>query len=171
MDVALLITRLVVGLTLASHGAQKLFGWFGGYGLKGTGGFFEGLGFRPGVPFAAAAGLGEFVGGLLTAAGLFSPLGPAQLDVVMLVAIFAVHWEKGFFAQAGGLEYPLVIAASAVGLAFTGSGAFALDAAFGPRAVAQPGTPWRLLAGAIVLAVRSLAARHRAAPESAPSHG
>jgi putative oxidoreductase len=166
MDLALLITRLVVGLTLAAHGAQKLFGWFGGYGLKGTGGFFEGLGFRPGALFAAAAGLGEFVGGLLTAAGLFSPFGPVLLVVVMVVAIFAVHWEKGFFAQAGGLEFPLVIAGSAVGLAFAGPGAYTLDAVLRTRLVSQPGTIWVVIAGAVALALLNLAARHR--PASAP---
>jgi putative oxidoreductase len=170
MDIALLIARLVVGLTLAAHGAQKLFGWFGGYGLKGTGGFFEGLGFRPGVLFAAEAGLGELVGGLLTAAGLFAPFGPALLVVVMVVAIFAVHWEKGFFAQAGGLEYPLVIAASAVSLAFAGPGAYALDAELGTRVVSQPGRVWLLIAGGVVLALLHLAARHRPAPEPAASH-
>src|SRR2546428_533738 len=83
---------------LAAHGAQKLFGWFGGYGLAGTGGFFAGLGFRPGVLFALAAGLGELGGGLLTAAGLFGPVGPALIILVMLVAILAVHWPHGFFA-------------------------------------------------------------------------
>jgi putative oxidoreductase len=170
MDIALLIARLVVGLTLAAHGAQKLFGWFGGYGLKGTGRFFEGIGFRPGTLFAAAAGLGEFVGGLLTAAGLFSPFGPALLVVVMVVAIFAVHWEKGFFAQSGGLEYPLVIAASAVGLAFAGPGAYALDAVLATRLVSQPGTIWLVIAGALVLALLNLATRHHPAPETAASH-
>jgi putative oxidoreductase len=170
MDLALLIARLAVGLTLAAHGAQKLFGWFGGYGLKGTGGYFEGLGFRPGAAFAAAAGLGELAGGLLTAAGLFSPLGPALLVVVMVVAILAVHWEKGFFAQAGGLEYPLVIAASAVGLAFA-PGAYALDAVLGTRLVSRPDEIWLVIAGAIVLGVLNLAARHRPVREPAASHG
>src|SRR5256885_4447745 len=76
MDAALLIARLIIGLGLAAHGTQKLLGWFGGYGLKGTAGFFESIGFRPGVLFALAAGLGEVAGGLLTAAGVFGPLGP-----------------------------------------------------------------------------------------------
>src|SRR5690242_16864534 len=76
MDAGLLIARLIVGFGLSAHGAQKLFGWFGGHGLKGTGGFFESLGFRPGVLFALAAGLGELGGGLFTAAGFLGPLGP-----------------------------------------------------------------------------------------------
>ena len=68
MDTALLLIRLTFGLAIAAHGAQKLFSWFGGYGIKGTGGFFEAIGFRPGIPFAIAAGLSEFCGGVLLAA-------------------------------------------------------------------------------------------------------
>jgi len=163
MEIALLITRLVVGLTLAAHGAQKLFGWFGGYGLKGTGGFFESLGFRPGVLFAAEAGLGEFIGGLLTATGFLWPVGPALLVIVMVVAIFAVHWEKGFFAQAGGLEYPLVIAGSAVGLAFAGTGSYGLDAALGTRVLSQPGATWIVIVAGLLLGLLHLATRRRPA--------
>jgi putative oxidoreductase len=74
MDAGILIARLIVGLAIAAHGAQKLFGWFGGHGLKGTAGFFESLGFRPGIFFALAAGLGELGGGLLTAAGFLGPV-------------------------------------------------------------------------------------------------
>ena len=100
MDAALLFVRLVVGLSLAAHGAQK-FGLFGGYGLAATGGFFENLGFRPGRIFALFAGLGEVGGGLLTALGLFGALGPATIVMVMLVAIFSVHISKGFFVTNG----------------------------------------------------------------------
>src|SRR5207244_9444618 len=83
MDAVLLIARLIIGLGLAAHGMQKLLGWFSGYGLKGTAGFFESIGFRPGVLFALAAGLGEVAGGLLTAAGLFGPIGPSLIITVM----------------------------------------------------------------------------------------
>src|ERR1700757_831183 len=93
----LLIARLVLGLGLAAHGAQKLFGWFGGYGLKGTGGYFEQLGFRPGVPFAVAAGLSEFWGGVLWGLGSFTPFGAAPVLSAMLVAIVSVHLKNGFF--------------------------------------------------------------------------
>jgi putative oxidoreductase len=79
VDLGLLILRAVVGLSMAGHGAQKLFGWFGGMGLQETGTHFEGFGFRPGLPFAAAAGLSEFAGGILLAAGLFTPLGAAAI--------------------------------------------------------------------------------------------
>src|SRR5437773_2448903 len=95
MSAGFLIARLILGLALAAHGAQKLFGWFGGYGLAGTGGFFAGLGFRPGVLFALAAGLDEVGGGLLTAAGLFGPVGPVLIILVMLVAIRPAHGGVG----------------------------------------------------------------------------
>src|SRR5689334_24478826 len=96
MSVGLLMVRVVVGLLMAGHGSQKLFGWFGGYGLSGTGGFFEGLGFRPGRLFAAAAGAAELVGGLLVALGLLGPVGPALILSVMLVAAVSVHWHGVF---------------------------------------------------------------------------
>src|SRR5689334_21517873 len=107
MNEVLLIARVILGLSLAAHGAQKLFGWFGGYGVAGTGGFFENLGFRPGSLFAIAAGLGEAGGGILTALGLFGPAGPALIVLVMTVAILTVHARAGFFATANGLELPL----------------------------------------------------------------
>ena len=88
MDAGLLIARLIVGLGLAAHGTQKLFGWFGGHGLTGTGGFFESLGFRPGVLFALAAGLGELGGGLLTAAMCKDPFG-RLVAVGFVAALFA----------------------------------------------------------------------------------
>ena len=81
MAIALLIARLVLGGGMFAHGAQKLFGWFGGYGIKGTGGWMESMGFKPGNLFAAAAGLGEAGGGLLTALGIGGPLGPALVTV------------------------------------------------------------------------------------------
>jgi putative oxidoreductase len=128
MDTGLLIARMVVGSLMAAHGAQKLFGWFGGYGLAGTGGFFEQLGFRPGRFFAAMAGTTEIVGGLLVAAGLLGPLGPALIISVMVVAIATVHWQHGVFAQTNGIETPLLYAVGAVALALTGPGAYSLDA-------------------------------------------
>lgn len=131
MDGGLLLVRVVVGLLMAAHGAQKLFGWFGGYGLAGTGGFFEQLGFRPGRFFAGAAGTAEFAGGLLLALGLLGPLGPALMVSVMIVAMATVHWQHGVFAQNNGVELPLLYAVAAVALTLTGFGAYALDAALG----------------------------------------
>ncbi len=113
MDLGILVLRLVVGLTLAAHGSQKLFGWFGGHGLAGTGSFLEQLGFRPGRVQAALSGLAEAGGGLLLAAGFATPLAAAAIVAVMLVAVVSVNLAKGFFVQNGGYEYPLVLAASA----------------------------------------------------------
>src|SRR2546425_2904707 len=105
MDAGLLLIRLVFGLVMAAHGAQKLFGWFGGYGITGTGGFFESLGFRPGKLFAAAAGFGEFAGGLLVALGFLRPIGPALMLSVMIVAAVSVPWGH-LFATHNGIEVP-----------------------------------------------------------------
>jgi putative oxidoreductase len=132
MNEGLLLLRLVFGLVMAAHGAQKLFGWFGGYGIAGTGGFFESqLGFRPGKLFAALAGLGEFGGGLLLALGFLGPIGGALVLSVMIVAAVTVHWGKGLFATSNGIEMPLLYGAAASALALTGPGAYSLDAVFG----------------------------------------
>ena len=128
MDAGLLIARMVVGLVMAAHGAQKAFGWFGGYGLNGTAGFMESLGFRPGRFFAATAAGTEMAGGVLLALGLFGPLGPALIVSVMIVAIATVHWTHGLFAQNNGFELPLVYAVTAGAIALIGNGAYSLDA-------------------------------------------
>jgi putative oxidoreductase len=114
---------------MAAHGTQKLFGWFGGYGLAGTAGFFEQLGFRPGKLFAGAAAGTELIAGLLVAFGLLGPLGPALIVSVMIVAAATVHWQHGVFAQNNGIEVPLLYGVAALTLALTGYGAFSLDAA------------------------------------------
>ena len=103
MNEGLFLLRVGLGLLMAAHGAQKLFGWFGGYGLTGTGGFMEGLGFRPGRLFAAAAGGTEVVSGVLMLLGLLGPVGPALMVSVMIVAAISAHWKNGLFAQAGGM--------------------------------------------------------------------
>src|SRR5207253_3542372 len=97
----LLLPRLVIGLVMAAHGSQKLFGWFGGYGIAGTGGFFESVGFRPGRVLATAAGLGETVGGLLVAVGLLGPIGPAVMLSLMIVAS-SLLWCNGLLATTNG---------------------------------------------------------------------
>jgi putative oxidoreductase len=129
-DLGLLLIRLVVGLSFAAHGSQKLFGWFGGYGISGTGGFMESIGIKPGKLMAALSGLGEFAGGLLLAAGLFTPYAGLLLALIMLVAAAKVHVAKGFFAQSGGYELNLVYIAAAVGLALTGPGQYTLLSLF-----------------------------------------
>jgi len=127
MDIGLLLLRLVVGFTFAAHGAQKLFGWFGGPGLAGTAGFFEKLGFVPGKRSALFAGLTELGGGIALALGLMTPLASALALAVMLVAAGSVHLKNGFFGSKGGYEYNLVLGAAALSLAFTGPGLLSLD--------------------------------------------
>ena len=143
MDAGLLLLRLTLGLTLAAHGTQKLFGWFGGPGLNATGQFFTVLGFPPGRRHALMAALGETVSGALLAAGFATPLAVAIVVGVMLVAIVTVHLGKGFFAQNGGYEYPFVLAVGALTLAFTGPGSVSVDALAG---LAHSGNFWGIVA-------------------------
>jgi len=146
----LLLGRLVLGLLMAAHGAQKLFGWFGGHGLAGTGGYFESLGFRPGRAFAAAAASAEVGGGLLVALGFLGPIGPALVLSVMIVAALTVHWQHGLFATSNGIEVPLLYATGAVALALTGPGLYSLDALLGLEALWAPSVAWAaLVLGAI----------------------
>lgn len=128
VSIGLLVIRLIFGLLMAGHGAQKLFGWFGGYGLAGTGGWFESIGYKPGKLFAALSGLSEFSSGLLIAFGFLGPVGPALVLSVMIVAAITVHRTNGLFAGTNGIEIPLLYIAVADGLALTGFGRFSLDA-------------------------------------------
>ena len=164
MDSGLLLARVVFGLLMAAHGSQKLFGWFGGYGLAGTGGFFESLGFRPGKLFAAAAGGTEFVAGLLVALGLLGPLGPALIVSVMIVAIATVHWSHGLFAQNNGIEMPLLYAVTAAALALIGNGTYSVDALL--SLTWAPEVVYAVLALGIVGGFGNLAIR-RTAPAAA----
>jgi putative oxidoreductase len=162
LSAGLLVARLVLGLLMAAHGAQKLFGWFGGYGLAATGGFFEQLGFRPGRLFAALAAGTELASGALVALGLLGPIGPALMLSVMIVAGVSVHWKHGVFATTNGIELTLLYAAAGFALALTGPGLFSLDAALG----IAPLWTSRLVLGALVAGiaggVANLAARHPA---------
>jgi putative oxidoreductase len=163
MSVGLLILRLVVGLTMAAHGAQKLFGWFGGYGLQGTGGFLEKLGFVPGRRNALLAGLAEFVGGLLLALGLATPLAAMLIVSVMFVAVATVHVKNGYFNSNQGFEYNLIIVAVSVSIAIIGAGAISLDAALG---VHDAGPVWGLAALAAGVAGGAVRLAGRRAPDA-----
>ena len=143
MSIGLLLLRLTVGLTFAAHGSQKLFGWFGGPGLNGTAQFFEMLGFRPSRRQALLAGLLETIGGFLLAVGFVTPLAAAAVIGVMVVAVFSVHIQKGFFVHNGGYEYNLVLAVAALTLAFTGPGSLSVDAFLNYN---DSGTVWGLAA-------------------------
>jgi putative oxidoreductase len=151
MDTGTLILRLAVGLALAAHGSQKLFGWFGGHGIAGTGGFLESIGFRPGKVMAVICGLGETAGGLGLALGILTPLSAALVIATMLVAIYSVHIHNGFFITKQGYEYNLVLIASALALAFAGPGRISFDAAVG---LPLAGNAW----GAIAIGLAFLGA-------------
>jgi len=137
------LARATIGLLFVGHGTQKLFGWFGGGGLEGTGGFFEQLGFRPGRRYALAAGAAEAGGGLLFALGAATPLGAAAVSGSMITAIKTVHWEKGVWVSACGYEYNLVLLAAVFGLTENGPGQWSIDGALGRS---RWGTGWALAA-------------------------
>ena len=164
MSIGLLLLRLAIGLAFVAHGTQKLFGWFGGYGLAGTSGFFAKLGFPAGKRHAFMAGLAEAGGGLLLVLGLLTPLGTLAIVSAMLVAIMTVHLPKGFFASNGGYELPLIMAAGAVCLAFTGPGAYSLDAVLG---IVRDGWVWGVGALVVGLIAGAVSLAERRAPQKA----
>lgn len=131
VSAALLAVRIVLGAYMVAHGAQKLVGWFGGYGLAATSQFFEQIGFRPGRVFAQTASVTEIVSGALVMLGLFGSLGPALMLSVLIVAMATVHWPNGWFVTANGIEHSLLFATGAVALALAGPGHFSLDTLIG----------------------------------------
>jgi putative oxidoreductase len=130
-DLGLLAIRLTTGGLMAGHGAQKLFGSFGGHGIGGTAGFLESLGLKPGKQWAALAGAGEFGSGVLTALGLAHPIGPIAMYGPMIMAWATVHAGKPIWVTSGGAELPLVYLSNVTALAFTGPGRYSLDKVFG----------------------------------------
>jgi putative oxidoreductase len=174
MEIGLLLIHAVIGTFVAAHGAQKLFGWLGGFGLEGTGGYLEGFGLRPGKMLAFAAGASEVTGGLLLAAGLATPLAAALVAGTMLVAVRTDHAGKGFWVYNGGAEYALTVATVVVGLAFNGAGAWSVDAAIGWDV---NGVAWGLgalgaaVAGAASVLTLGRAPRSARAGEAAASAG
>ncbi|EKO3677428.1 DoxX family protein [Vibrio metschnikovii] len=122
-----LALRIPIGIIFMAHGAQKLFGWFGGYGLEGTGQWMASIGLGPGMLMAFLAGSGEFFGGLAILLGILTRPAAAVLSVTMLVAIFAVHFEHGLFMSNGGYEFALALLAASVSLMMSGSGKLSID--------------------------------------------
>lgn len=123
----LTVLRIVAGLTFAAHGAQKLFGWFGGYGLEGVGQWMESIGLAPGYLMALMAGSAEFFGGLALIVGLLVRPAAAVLAVTMLVAIFTVHLSNGFFMSNNGYEFALALLAISLAVMLEGAGKLSLD--------------------------------------------
>jgi putative oxidoreductase len=168
IDVALLLARLS-GAAMAAHGAQKLFGWFGGHGVAGTGAFFDKLGFRPGRLFAFVAGAGETAGGLLTCLGLAGSLGPALMLLVMVVAALSVHVKNGFFQSKNGWEMNMLYGALALALGYVGPGSLSLDGALGLNVLHAPlQVTWSFVA-AVVLALLNVAARRKPPTAAGPA--
>ena len=131
MDVGLLVMRLVLGVIFIGHGAQKLFGSFGGPHISGFAKMLGQLGIKPALPMAILAGLSESIGGILVILGLLTPLAALALIVVMIVAVLTVHLKKGFFNTNGGYEFNLALAGMALTLLIAGAGAYSLDSVLG----------------------------------------
>jgi putative oxidoreductase len=125
---SLLILRITIATVFMAHGSQKLFSWFGGYGLEGTGQWMESIGLAPGYLMALFAGSGEFFGGLLLLFGLLTRASSLVLAITMFVAIFSVHFANGFFMSANGYEFAFVLLGASVALMFSGAGRYSLDA-------------------------------------------
>lgn len=128
-----LALRIPVGIIFAAHGAQKLFGWFGGYGLEGTGKWMASIGIEPGMLMAALAGGAEFFGGLALLLGLLVRPASAVLGFTMLVAIFSVHIGNGLFMSNNGIEFGLALLAATVSLGISGAGRASIDAVLAER--------------------------------------
>jgi len=122
--------RVAFGTVFIAHGAQKLFGWWGGYGLEATGQWMASIGLQPGFPMAVLAGGVEFFGGLALIFGLLTRPIALVSSVLMLIALTVVHWSNGFFISANGYEFALALLAMSLSLTITGSGRISLDAFF-----------------------------------------
>lgn len=134
---AALALRVPVGIILAAHGAQKLYGWFGGYGLEGTGQWMASIGLEPGYLMALLAGSAEFFGGLALIFGFLTRPAAAVSAFTMLVAIFSVHFEHGLFLSNNGYEYALALFAATLALTIQGAGSYAADNAIAKNIVGR----------------------------------
>ncbi len=166
MEVLFWLARVAVGLAMAAHGAQKLFGWFGGHGIAGTGGYLEGLGFRPGRLFALGLGSAEFTSGLLTALGLLGPVGPALMIAVMTAAALVAHRGKGFFAMTNGPEVPFLYSAVALVVLSIGPSAVSLDELLHLRGLWAPEVVWMALVAGVIGGLAGAGLRRPGEPRS-----
>ena len=164
-DLAALLLRVVLGGLMTGHGAQKLFGWWGGYGLDGTSAWLESMGLRPGRSWAVLAGGSEFGGGVLSLVGLLNPLGPLGVIGAMAMATRKAHWGKPIWVTEGGPELPVTNISIATALMLAGPGKYSLDRALGIRL-----PRWIALLGLVVVAVAvTFAAKMEPRRRRAPS--
>jgi len=158
MSIGFFILRMIVGALFVGHGTQKLFGWFGGHGLEGTGKMFEKIGYTPGRPMAYLGGMTEAGGGALLMLGFLTPLACAAI-VGMMVGTLPVHVRNGLWNQNGGYELPLVYATCAAVIAYAGPGRASIDAAIGWAsqgvAIGTAAVAFGALTGVVMLAVRA----------------
>jgi putative oxidoreductase len=170
-DVGLVAARGAVGLSLASHGAQKAFGWFKGPGPKGAAAFMESLGFVPGARYAQAASYTEIAAGTLITLGFLGSLGPALLLSVQSVAATSVHAKNGFYMSKGGVELNTMYIAAALALAIGGPGKFSLDDVLGLQKLHKPLPRWLILGAGLGGGIFMLTRRTPKKPveETAPS--
>jgi putative oxidoreductase len=172
MELGTTLVRGVVGPLFIGHGAQKLWGAFGGHGIEGTGGFFESLGLRPGTRHAKAAGAAELAGGALLTLGALTPVAATLISSTMMTAIRKVHAKNGPWTTEGGWEYNAVLIAAATALADRGPGSPSVDAALLPRLHGRGWAAASLLAaaaGSALVTSRALNAGDAPAPEEAPA--
>ena len=166
ISAGLLLLRIVGGLTIAGHGAQKAFGWFGGPGVTKLAQGFHMQGFRPALLWVALVIAGELGGGLSLALGFLTPLGAAGILGAMFMAIFKTHWKNGFWNSKRGVEFPLQILAIGVAIGLTGPGSYSLDSAFG---ITLAGTPLFFVLAAAALLVDIIGLLISRAPVTAPA--
>jgi putative oxidoreductase len=165
-DLGLLAARLALGLGIASHGAQKAFGWFEGPGPEAAAKFMSSVGLKPGESYASAASYNEIASGLLIALGAGGPLGPAGVISTMIVAAETVHKKNGFFAGKNGVEINVLYSAGALALASAGYGALSVDAMFGlGKKLHHPMITTLALAGGIAAAYLILGQRDTSPPD------
>lgn len=171
MNLALLVLRVVVGLLFVGHGAQKLFGWFGGHGPDGTGQYMESLGLTRGKAMAILAGMAEVIGGLLFACGLLTPVAAALLSTVMLTAIWTAHRKHGLWVANGGYEYPLVMLAVVFAVTAAGAGAWSLDDVWNLNVAGEEWAIGQLAAGIVAAGLTMGASRLAANRGQRHGHG